>query len=185
MGENAVFIQGERIDLLVKNIDHIKVYYKWVNNPIVRKHLSIEVPESLEVMKKEWFPDYKDYENIWFEIWHKEDQIPIGMVGLFRIKYIYRNAELGIFLGESEYWGRGIGTEAVNLMLEYAFNTLSFHKIAVTINVSNTQSLKMFKNIGFIEEGHLKEVELINGKWTDVKCLGLLKKDREESEKEK
>ncbi|MFX0147606.1 MAG: GNAT family N-acetyltransferase [Candidatus Hodarchaeota archaeon] len=180
MGENTIFLQGERIDLLVKNIDNIKIYHKWVNNPDIRTYLSMEVPESLEVIKKDWFPDYRNTENIWFEIWHKEDQIPIGMVGLIKINYIYRHAELGIFIGESEYWGKGIGTEAVNLILKYAFDTLSFHKIAVSINVNNTKSLKMLKKIGFIEEGHLKEVELINGKWTDVKWLGLLKKDRKD-----
>ncbi len=178
MGEKVVFIQGEQIDLLVKNIDHSKIYHKWVNNPIVRKYLSVEVPESLEVIKKEWFPDYRDYKNIWFEIWHKEDQIPIGMVGLIRINYIYRNAEIGIYIGETEYWGKGIGTEVVNLMLDYAFNTLNIHKIVVGVNANNTQSLKMFKKIGFVEEGHLKDMEFINGEWTDFKWLSIFKKDR-------
>jgi len=68
MGENVIFIQGEHIDLLVKNIENVKLYHKWVNNPVVRKYLSVEIPLSLEEIKKEWFPDYKDDKNIWFEI---------------------------------------------------------------------------------------------------------------------
>ena len=178
MGENMIFIRGAQIDLLVKNKEHIKIYHKWVNNPIVRKYLSVFVPEPLEVMKKEWFPDSKDDKNIWFEIWHKEDQIPIGMVGLFDVNYIYRRAEIGIFIGEIEYWGKGLGTEAIDMMLDYGFTTLNFCKILACVNVTNTQSLEMCKKIGFVEEGHLKDMELINGEWTDVKWLGIFKLGR-------
>ena len=86
MGENVVFLQGEQIDLVVKNIDHIKIYHKWVNNPIARAYFGVDIPVTLEVIKKEWFSDERDEKSIWFEIWHKEDQIPIGLVGFF--KYI-------------------------------------------------------------------------------------------------
>ena len=178
MGENIVFIQGKQINLSVKSIEHSKIYHKWVNNPIVRKYLSVEIPLSLEEIKKEWFPDYKDDKNIWFEIWHKEDQIPIGMVGLFRTNYIYRTAEIGIFIGETSYWGKGFGTEAVSMILDYAFNTLNFRKITVGVNETNIQSVKIFKKIGFVEEGHLKDMEFINGEYTALKWFGMLKKDK-------
>jgi len=100
------------------------------------------------------------------------------MVGLFKTNYIYRTAELGIFIGETENWRKGIGTEVVNLILNYAFNTLNFLKILVSVNATNTQSLKMFKKVGFVEEGHLKDMEFINGEWTDLKKLSIFKKDR-------
>ena len=129
MGEIVVFLPGTQIDLVVKNIEHIKTYNKWVNNPIVRNYLGVELPVTLEVMRKEWFSDVKDEKSIWFEIWHKKDQIPIGMVGFFQIFNIQRRAEIGIFIGEPEYWGKGIGPEAINLMLDYGFNTLNYHKI--------------------------------------------------------
>ncbi len=73
MSEHVVFIPGKHIDLTLKNIEHIKIYHKWVNNPIVRKYISVEIPETLEVMKKEWFPGERDEKRIWFVIWHKED----------------------------------------------------------------------------------------------------------------
>ncbi|MFX1357151.1 MAG: GNAT family N-acetyltransferase [Promethearchaeota archaeon] len=180
MGENIVFIQGKRIDLLVKKIENIKIYHKWVNNPIVRKYLSVEIPLSLEEIKKEWFPDYKDDKNIWFEIWHKLDQIPIGMIGLFKINYVYRTAEIGIFIGETNYWKKQFGTEAVSMIIDYAFNTLNIRKFVVAVNETNIQSLKMFEKIGFVEEGHLKDMEFINGKSTALKWLGMLKKDKDD-----
>ena len=178
MDESVVFIPGEQIDLVVKNIDHIKIYLKWVNNPIVRKYISIEIPETLEVMKKEWFPDERDEKNIWLMIWHKEDHKPIGMTGFFKSDHINRNTELGIFIGEPEYWGKGIGVEVGNLMFDYGFNTLNFHKIVAGVNTSNKRSLGMCKKLGFVEEGHQKEMEFIDGKWEDIKWFGIFKKDR-------
>ncbi len=178
MGDSVVFIPGEQIDLVVKNIEHIKLYHKWVNDPIVRKYISVEIPETLEVMKKEWFPNERDEKNIWFVIWHKKDQKPIGMVGFFKIDRINRNAELGIFIGEPEYWGKEIGVEAGNLMFDYGFNTLNFHKIVAGVNTSNKRSLGMCKKLGFVEEGHQKEMEFIDGKWEDIKWFGIFKKDR-------
>jgi len=178
MGDNVVFLRGQQIDLLVKNIEHINTYHKWVNDPIVRNYVGVELPETLEVMKKEWFSDVRDEKNIWFEIWHKEDQIPIGLVGFFQIFNIHRRAEIGIFIGEPEYWGKGIGAEAVSLILDYGFNTLNYRKIVAGVNTPNTRSLGMCKKLGFIEEGQQKDMDFIDGKWTDIILLGIFKKDR-------
>ena len=178
MGENVVFLRGEQIDLVVKDMEHIKIYHKWLNNPIVRKYGGVVIPEALEVMKKEWFPDVRDEKNIWFVIWHKEDQLPIGIVGFFKSDHINRHAELGIFIGEPEYWGKGIGVEAANLMFDYGFNTLNYHKIVACVNTSNTRSLGMCKKLGFIEEGRQKDMDFIDGKWDGVILFGIFKKDR-------
>ena len=109
MGEPVVFLPGKTIDLVVKNIDHIKIYQRWVNDPAVRTYIGMDLPEALETMKKEWFPDERDEKSVWFEIWHKKDKQPIGLVGLFKVSRTHRSAELGIFIGEPEYWGIGIG----------------------------------------------------------------------------
>lgn len=178
MGESAVFLKGERIDLVVKNIEHIQTYHKWVNDAVIRTYISVELPVTLEVIKKEWFPDEIEEKSVWLEIWHKEDQLPIGMIGFFQISNIHRRAEIGIFIGELEYWGKGIGPEAINLMLDYGFNTLNYRKIIASVNAPNTRSLGMCKKAGFIEEGRQKEMDFIDGKWTDIILIAIFKKDR-------
>ena len=177
MGESVVFLRGEQIDLVVKNIAHSNIYLEWVNDPVVRKFFGMEFPTTLELMKKEWFPERIDERNIWFEIWHKEDKKPIGMTGFFQIFNIHRRAEIGIMIGESEYWGKGIGPEAINIMLDYGFNTLNFHKIVAGVNATNTRSLGMCKKLGFIEEGHQKDMDFVDGKWNSNILLAIFKKD--------
>ena len=178
MGESVVFLRGEQIDLVVVNIEHINIYHEWVNDPIVRKFLNMEFPTTLEVMKKEWFGDRRDESKIWFEIWHKEDQVPIGMTGFFQISYIHRRAEIGIYIGKPKYWGKGIGGEAINIMFDYGFTTLNFHKIVAGVNATNTRSLGMCKKLGFIEEGHQKDMDFIDGKWNSNILFAMFKKDR-------
>lgn len=174
---NVIFLKGMNIDLLVKNKEHVDIYVKWINDPRIGKFLSVYIPETIEVIKKEWFPEYPDEKNIWFEIWHKEDQKPIGMVGLLKIIAPYRRGEIGIFIGEIDYWGKGIGTEAAKMILDYAFNVLNLYKIVAEVSVTNTRSVAIFNKLGFIEEGHLKDHEFIDGDWRDNKIFGLINKE--------
>ena len=169
-------MQGENIDLLVKNKEHIDFYVKWINDPSVGKFLSVYLPVTTEDIKKEWFPEFQDEKNIWFEIWHKEDQKPLGMVGLFKIIHPYRRGEIGVFIGEVDYWGKGIGTEAVKMIINYAFDVLNLHKIVAEVSVTNSGSIAMFNKLGFIEEGNLKDHEFIDGDWIDNKIFSLINK---------
>ena len=177
-----IFIQGEQIDLLVKNIEHINIYLKWENNPIIRKYQDVKFPITLEIMKKKYFLNVRDEKKITFEIWHKKDEIPIGLIDFHGICSIRRRAEIYICIGEIEYWGKGIGTEAIDLILNYGFNTLNYRKIIAKVNENNKRSLKMFKKADFIGKRHLrrhlkKERMFIDGKWTTVKLLTITNKN--------
>ena len=63
-------------------------------------------------------------------------------------------------------------------MFDYGFNTLNYHKILAGVNTSNTRSLRMCKKLGFIEEGHQKDMDFIDGKWEDIKLFAIFNKDR-------
>ena len=179
MSESIPFLKGERIDLVIMNLEHLKIYQKWINDPDVNKYLRIIRPNSYEGMKKLWFPDHQEYGDIiWLEIWHKVDEKPIGMIGLYDLwKPPYRRGHLSLWIGESEYWGKGLGVEILKLLIDYAFFKLNFHKVIGEVNTTNTRSLKMCKKFDFIEEGHQKDMEYIEGEWTDIKLLAIFKKD--------
>lgn len=176
-----VFIRGEQIDLVVKNIEHIDKYLKWENDPIIRKYQYKDIPITLEIMKKKYFSNVRDEKKITLEIWYKKDKVPIGLIDFHEIHR--KRAEIYICIGEIEYWGKGIGTEAVDLILNYGFNMLNYCKIMAKVNIDNKRSLKIFKKADFIEKRrlkeriHLKERMFINGKWTTVKLLVITNKN--------
>ena len=172
-----VFIRGEQIDLVVKNIEHIDKYLKWENDPIIRKYQYKDIPITLEIMKKKYFSNVRDEKKITLEIWYKKDKVPIGLIDFHKIHC--KRAEIYICIGEIEYWGKGIGTEAIDLMLNYGFNTLNYRKIIAKVNENNKRSLKMFKKADFIEFSLFikKERMFIDGKWTTAKLLVITNKN--------
>ncbi|HGH1676156.1 GNAT family protein [Clostridium perfringens] len=99
----------------------------------------------------------------------------IGMVGLYSINFINRNCDLGIYIGEKSQQGKGYAKEAMNLILDFAFNNLNLRKIKLNVVDNNSKALNLYKSIGFIEVGILKEERFINGKFENVKIMELIK----------
>ena len=87
--EVPVFIDGKIISFIPINLDHIKLFVKWMNNPRARKYARNVAPVIVEDIKK-WFEPREGRIGrfIGFEIWHKKDKKPIGQVGLGPIDWI-------------------------------------------------------------------------------------------------
>jgi len=76
-----------------------------------------------------------------------------------------------------EYWGNGYATEAVKTVIEFAFKKLHIHKLMAFINAENIRSVALAKRIGMVQEGHMREGRLVDGKWNDEFVFTLLKTD--------
>jgi RimJ/RimL family protein N-acetyltransferase len=180
--ESFTFIEGKTIDLVPLNSEHFKIYTSWFNNPKVRKYLfgdlRYRLPNTLEEIKK-WFEPQQDglKDKIHFEIWHKNDNKPLGLIGLAYIDWIDRWGVAYIFIGDTDYWGHNIAGETTELLFKYAFNEINLNKISAWIAVENKPSQNAAKKVGFIFEGKLKQWLYIDGKYVDVKCFRLLKEE--------
>jgi len=90
-----------------------------------------------------------------------------GAIGLHPQGDVYTGtAELGYWVGEP-YWGNGLASKAVALMLEYGFETLGFRRIYAAAYDFNTQSMHILLKNGFIKEGIFKKAVIKNGKVLD------------------
>jgi RimJ/RimL family protein N-acetyltransferase len=96
----------------------------------------------------------------------------IGNIGLHKIDYIHRHAEIGIIIGEKEFWKRGFATKSVNAIADYAFNTLNLHKLYAIVMKENTGSMKAFENAGFDKEGLIRDHFFKHGIYHDVVYWG-------------
>lgn len=176
--EVVPFIKGKRLDLVPRNKDNLDLYYKWVNEQSVRIYSRNEIPHTKEELKK-WFEHdhHGPQEHIGFELWHKEDQKTIGNGGLSQIDYIARKANAWMVIGEKEYWGRGLATEAVTLVLDYAFKEVNLHKVYAGIFEPNIGSWSCAEKVGFKLEGRLKNAIYVKGKYYDARKYAMFKKD--------
>ncbi len=180
--ESFTFMEGKTIDLVPLNSEHAKIYTRWINNPKIRKYLfgdlTYRLPNTLEEIKK-WFEPPQDglKDNIHFEMWHKNDKKPLGLIGFAYIDWIDRIGFAYIFIGDTDYWGQNIAGEATELLFKYAFNEVNLNKISAWIAIENKRSLSFADKIGFIFETILKQQWYYDGKYVDVKIYRLLKEE--------
>jgi RimJ/RimL family protein N-acetyltransferase len=177
--EVFVFIEGKNIDLVATNSKWADLTCKWMNDPKVRRYSRNPWPRNLEEIKKWFEPPTNDRirDFVVFTIYHKEDKKPIGTVGLGRINWLSRNANIFASIGYPEYWGKGIAGEAAELIIEYGFTELNLHKIYSGIFDPNSRSLRAAEKLDFQKEAVLKEEMYVDGKYVDVHKFGLLKRD--------
>lgn len=100
----------------------------------------------------------------------------IGNISFWTVSKLGKIAEIGYWV-RSDETGRGICTEAVDLLLEETFNSLGYHKVVLRIAVGNHPSDRVAEKLGFTREGVLREELLIRGNWVDHSLWSLL--DRE------
>jgi RimJ/RimL family protein N-acetyltransferase len=102
----------------------------------------------------------------------------IGTVGLHGINAKDHNATFGIAIGEKQYWGKGYGTEAAKLIINYGFDQLNLHRVNSVVIAFNDRSIRMHRRLGFKEEGRHREAIFKNGKFHDDIAYGMLGSDR-------
>ena len=100
----------------------------------------------------------------------------VGNIGLFDVRTKDRGAELGIALGR-EYIGRGYGTDAVRVIVDYGFREMGLHRIQLGVAPYNPAGIRAYEKAGFVEEGRYRESVLHDGHWYDEVLMSIL--DRE------
>ena len=103
----------------------------------------------------------------------KSEDRMIGTFGFWRIDKANYRTEIGYLL-HNDYWGKGLMQEAMEIGIDYAFNTLGVHSIEANINPNNTASIKIAEHNGFVKEAHFKENYYYNGKFLDSAIYSLV-----------
>ncbi|MBQ2802372.1 MAG: GNAT family N-acetyltransferase [Lachnospiraceae bacterium] len=93
---------------------------------------------------------------------------PLGSVYIRDIDRTHHKAEYGIFIGEEQARGRGIGTAAAKLMLRYCFEEEGLHRIYLRAFSDNEQAIRSYEKAGFVKEGCLRDDVCIDGKYRDI-----------------
>lgn len=101
----------------------------------------------------------------------------IGHCQLSGLQDKHGNAELGVGIGDREYWGRGYGRETVRLLLEFAFGRLGIRRIHLTTHARNERALRCYRACGFVEEGRPRQVLWIEGDYVDLVNMSVLREE--------
>ncbi len=88
-----------------------------------------------------------------------------------------RRARFAIGIADINKLGKGLGTEATRLVLDYAFNTLGLHRVDLRVLEYNQRAIRCFEKGGFVREGMEREGALVEGRWETDVMMSILEKE--------
>ncbi|MGY4884992.1 MAG: GNAT family N-acetyltransferase [Nanobdellota archaeon] len=151
-------IEGEKVILapVPDSNDFYELYLKWISNEDLKYKLGEEGTkytwQEIKGMHDEW---RKDFKNMTFCILNKETKEPIGDINLFDSEEFKSMPEISIMIGE--HAGKGFGTEASRLLLDFAFNKLKLKEVNLSVYKDNLPAVGLYKKLGFETFGETKD----------------------------
>ncbi len=109
-----------------------------------------------------------------FDILELDSDLLIGRCFLGSVDLINRSARLGIVIGEKSHWDRGFGTEAIQLLLDYAFAILNLNSVNLGTYSFNDRAIACYRKVGFKEIGRRRQARIIRNEKFDVLMLDIL-----------
>jgi RimJ/RimL family protein N-acetyltransferase len=173
-------LRGDMVRLTAENPEVMAVQlFRWDQDTEWFRFLDTEPPRLFSEKKvKEWLE--KDLENpssdaLYFAIRTLKDDILIGFIGLFNLLMHHGDSLVAIALGEREYWGKGFGTDAMRVILRYAFNELNLRKVGLIVFEYNLRAIRSYEKVGFMNEGRIRGAILREGRRWDWLYMGLMR----------
>jgi len=181
-----IFIQGKGVYLRGLREEDVSTYYHWLNDQDVCKYNSHGyLPYSARNMESYLENILISDSNLVLAIVHEESGKHVGNISLQNIDWISRNAEYAIILGEKEFWGKGIGRKASDLLLYHGFVKLNLERIYCGTSSRNTGMQKLAIYLGMVKEGERRRAQYKNGEYVNIIEYGILKGDYLNKENDK
>jgi RimJ/RimL family protein N-acetyltransferase len=138
-----------------------------------RLHSAKAGTDFFEKMIKEDSPAHH-----FFSIRALEDNRLLGDINLdVANNWIGRNAFVGLGIGNRKDWGKGYGTDAMKIMLRFAFTEINLNRVTLTVFEYNPRAIRSYEKAGFQHEGRLRGALLRDGKRWDMLYMGILRDD--------
>jgi len=168
-------IVGEKVRLRAIEEEDLALLQKWRNDPETYRNFFEHEPLSM-AMQKRWFERYlcSANERMWIIEPVGQGQ-PVGTIGYAAMDRRNRRCEVGrILIYPRESRGQGFAAEAQRLVCGYLFNHCNMNKLYCEIFVDNTESVQLYKRLGFKQEGLLRNHVFRNGLYEDVIVMALM-----------
>ncbi len=162
-------MKGNRIYLKLLSPDDItQNYVSWMQDEKVVQFLEsrwkVYTLENLKEYVKLMNESTEDY---FLGIFLKEKEEHIGNIKIGEINQLHRFGDVGLIIGNKDVWGKGYGTETIELVTLYGFDELNLNKLKAGMYANNIGSYKAFIKAGYMEIGRFKNHRFYKGSYVD------------------
>ncbi|MEM9687013.1 MAG: GNAT family N-acetyltransferase, partial [Bacteroidota bacterium] len=158
-------LSGEQIFLRAMEPEDLEFLYELENNEAVWEVSNTITPYSKFVLKQYLENSYKDiYEakQLRLAITGSGNEI-YGLVDIYDFDPKNKRAGVGVIIIDAQHRNKGIATEALQLVISYAFTHLELHQLYANVSEDNSASIKLFSNLAFEQTGIKKDWNLVSG----------------------
>lgn len=150
--------------------------HRWNEDPAVGQWMINGYPESLAQLTKRLGEDRprNTYDNLILCIETLDDHTPIGVVALTGAEPESGRAELDVYIGEATHRNGGYGTDAIRVLCRYGFDQMRLHGITLWVVPENTAAHHVYRKLGFVDEGRVRECFRRNGTWHDSIVMSMV-----------
>lgn len=165
-------IEGEKTWLRKLERGDLSKSLNWLKDPSINMFLSQEFRDLTEEQEIKWYEYIQNSSrDMVFAILDRSNGKYIGNCSLNKIDTEKRYCELGIVIGEKDYWNRGFGTDAINSILEFASSNLKVKTIRLNVYKYNQRAIKVYGKCGFRLKRILRKDHLYGGKYWDTMVM--------------
>jgi len=179
-------IYGDHIRLRRNERSDIPKFVEWLNDPEVRRYLSINLPIS-QASEDQWFENMLKLpaaeQPYGIEIREAGAETTgerwrlIGNCSFMDINWTVRSAEVGLFIGDKSCWNKGYGTEVMRLLLSLGFDTYNLNRVFLRVDAANRGGIRAYEKAGFVHEGCFRQGTYLDGEYADVLFMSVLRSE--------
>lgn len=180
-GDRLPTLSGRRVELRWLEEEDVPALFEIFSDPEVMRYWSSPPLRDLGAaggLLREIHDHFRARTLFQWGIARRAGGALLGTCTLLHWEADHQRAEIGFALGRT-HQGKGFGTEAVGVLLGFAFQTLGLHRLEADVDPRNQPSLRLLERLGFRREGTLRERYHVNGEIQDSVILGLLRREWE------
>ena len=167
---------GKKCYLSPIDVNDAGKYAEWINDLEITINLGPLYSQTINLEAEKKFCDILSNEHNYSIVDLNSNDL-IGNCSFLEVDHINQTADIGIFIGKKELWGKGYGTEAMSLLLDYGFKALNLHNVYLRVYPFNERAIKCYEKIGFKFIGKRREAINRNMERHDILLFDILAKD--------
>lgn len=169
-------LEGNQVRLTAVHPTDIPTLSQWWQSAEFLRHYDAlpAYPQTEAQLSKRMETTQTNHNAYLFAIRRLHDETVVGIIELDGILWSHRTSWISLAIGSPTDRRQGIGTDALQILLRYAFHELNLYRLQLTVFSYNLAAIRLYQKLGFVQEGVFRQHLQRDGQRHDMLLYGLL-----------